>query len=189
MDINIIGRRLKIETSSQTQKSIHDKQRSSTPGIGQPVPGKGRPPQAIVVRLTDVSFIWICFTGLYILYKYFAIKSNTVISYIFMLLFIFIFTFIGLYIIHHGFLLLLGYTLFTMGCYIIKNLKCSSCLLHHHHFVFIQYYRIFYINSKHSTYPRFSTKSLTNISTSTIVQLSIEIHTALSIFYLFSFYF
>ena len=47
VDKNILGRWSKIETASQTQKSIHNKQRQSTSGIGQPVPGKGRPPQAI----------------------------------------------------------------------------------------------------------------------------------------------
>ena len=40
---NILGRWLKIETASQTYKLIHNKQRLSTSGIGQPVPGKGRP--------------------------------------------------------------------------------------------------------------------------------------------------
>ena len=50
MDKNILGRWLKIETASQSQyitKSIHNKQRLSTSGIGHPVPRKGRPPQAI----------------------------------------------------------------------------------------------------------------------------------------------
>ena len=47
MDKNILGRWLKIETASQTYNSIHKKQRLSTSSIGQPVSGKGRPPQAI----------------------------------------------------------------------------------------------------------------------------------------------
>ena len=40
---NILGRWLKIETASQTLKSIHNQQRLSTSGIWQPVPGKGMP--------------------------------------------------------------------------------------------------------------------------------------------------
>ena len=47
VDKNILGMWLKIETASQTYKAMHNKQRLSTSGIGQPVPGKGRPPQAI----------------------------------------------------------------------------------------------------------------------------------------------
>ena len=44
---NILGGWLKIETASYTYKSIHNKQRLSTSGIGHPVLRKGRPPQAI----------------------------------------------------------------------------------------------------------------------------------------------
>ena len=46
VDKNIFGRWLEIETAFQN-KSIHNKERLSTSAMGQPVPEKGRPLQAI----------------------------------------------------------------------------------------------------------------------------------------------